>query len=49
MLLFIMIIFVAVILSNKIIVYADDELEIDAKSSLIVENNSGKIIYEDDS
>ena len=45
---FIMIIFVAVILSNKIIVYADDELEIDAKASLIIENNSGKIIYEND-
>ena len=45
---FIMIIFVAVILSNKIIVYADDELEIDAKAALVVENNSGKIIYEDE-
>lgn len=44
---FIASIFLIVLLSNNFSVYAD-ELSIDAKSALIVETNTGKVIYEKD-
>ena len=44
---FIIAIFIVIILSNSFAVYAE-ELSIDAKSALIVEVNTGKVIYEKD-
>lgn len=41
------IVFIVIIVFNNLKVYATDELSINAKASLIVEANSGKIIYED--
>ena len=37
-----------VVLTYNTKVYADDELSINAKAALIVETNTGKIIYEKD-
>ena len=34
-------------MSNNIFVYADNSLTVDAKASLVIEGNSGKVIYED--
>ena len=41
------ILFMAIIMSNSIFSYATNEISVDAKASLVVETNSGKIIYED--
>ena len=38
---------IVMFLINTCIVYADDELNINAKSALIIEKNTGKVIYED--
>lgn len=38
-----------IIISNNFTVFADDELSVDAKAALIVEKNTGKIIYEKNS
>ena len=43
---FIIICLVIIMISNMICVYAVDELSVNSKASLIVETNSGKIIYE---
>ena len=37
-----------VVLTYNTKVYADDELSVNAKAALIVETNTGKIIYEKD-
>ena len=42
-------IFITIIMSNCIFVYATNYLNIDAKASLIIEENSGKVIHEDNS
>ena len=44
----IILMFFGIILLNLFTVYADDELSIKAKAALIVEKNTGKIIYEKD-
>ena len=41
------ILFMAIIMSNSIFSYATNEISVDAKASLVVETNSGKIIHED--
>ena len=41
------ILFMAIIMSNSIFSYATNEISVDAKASLIVETNSGKIIHQD--
>lgn len=38
-----------IIISNNFTVFADDEFSVDAKAALIVEKNTGKIIYEKNS
>ena len=38
-----------IVISNNFTVFADDELSVDAKAALIVEKNTGKIIYEKNS
>ena len=43
------IIFIAFIMSNSIFVYAENDFTVDAKASLIIEENSGKVIHEDNS
>lgn len=43
----ILLIFIAIIISNSIFVYAANDFSVDAKTSLIVETNSGKIIHQD--
>ncbi len=43
----ILLIFIAIIMSNSIFVYAANDFSVDAKASLIVETNSGKIIHQD--
>ena len=43
------IIFIAFIMSNSIFVYAENDFTVDAKASLIIEENSGKIIHEENS
>ena len=40
-------IFIVMFLVNASKVYADDELKVNAKSALMIETNTGKIIYED--
>ena len=42
-------IFIAIIMTNCIFVYATNDLNVDAKASLIIEENSGKVIHEDNS
>ena len=42
-------IFITIIMSNCIFVYAANDLNVDAKASLIIEENSGKVIYDDNS
>ena len=42
-------IFILIIMSNCIFVYATNDLNIDAKASLIIEENSGKVIHEENS
>ena len=42
-------IFIAIIMNNCIFVYATNDLNVDAKASLIIEENSGKVIHEDNS
>lgn len=42
-------IFITIIMSNCIFVYATNDLNIDAKASLIIEENSGKVIHEENS
>ena len=42
-------IFIAIIMTNCIFVYATNDLNIDAKASLIIEENSEKIIHEENS
>lgn len=44
----ILVIFFTVIISNSFKVYADEDLSVNAKAALIVETNTGKIIYEKD-
>lgn len=43
------IVFIAIIISNSIFVYAENDLSVDAKASLIIEENSGKVIHEENS
>ena len=43
------IIFIAFIMSNSIFVYAENDFTVDAKASLIIEENSGKVIHEENS
>ena len=43
----ILLIFIAIIMSNSIFVYAANDFSVYAKASLIVETNSGKIIHQD--
>lgn len=38
-----------IVIINSLAVYANSELEVDAKTSLVVELNTGKVIYEKDS
>ena len=45
----IIIFFLIIIISNNFIVFADDEFSVDAKAALIIEKNTGKIIYEKNS
>ena len=40
---------IIIIISNNFTVFADDEFSVDAKAALIVEKNTGKIIYEKNS
>ena len=42
-------IFIAIIMTNCIFVYATNDLNVDAKASLIIEENSGKVIHEENS
>ena len=42
-------IFIVIIMTNCIFVYAANDLNVDAKASLIIEENSGKVIHEDNS
>lgn len=44
----ILVMFFTVIISNSFKVYADEDLSVNAKAALIVETNTGKIIYEKD-
>ena len=39
--------FIAIIMFNSIFVYAANDFSVDAKASLVVETNSGKIIHQD--
>lgn len=41
------IVFIAIIMSNSIFVYAANVFSVDSKASLVVETNSGKIIHQD--
>lgn len=43
------IIFITIIMSNCIFVYGANDFSVNAKASIIVEENSGKIIYEENS
>lgn len=43
------IVFIAIIMSNSIFVYAENDFTVDAKASLIIEENSGKVIHEENS
>ena len=43
------ILFIAIIMANSIFVYAENDLSVDAKASLIIEENSGKVIHEENS
>ena len=43
------IIFIVIIMSNCIFVYGANDFSVNAKASIIVEENSGKIIYEENS
>ena len=43
------IIFITIIMSNYIFVYGANDFSVNAKASIIVEENSGKIIYEENS
>lgn len=43
------IIFITIIMSNCIFVYGANDFSVNAKASIIVEDNSGKIIYEENS
>ena len=43
------IIFIVIIMSNYIFVYGANDFSVNAKASIIVEENSGKIIYEENS
>ena len=45
---FVIVVLLIIVLSNNAKIYAIDELSIDAKASLMVEVNSGKIIHEND-
>ena len=43
------IVFIAFIMSNSIFAYAANDLTVNAKASLIIEENSGKVIHEENS
>ena len=43
-----LVMFLIIIISNNFKVYADNEIDVNSKAALIVEVNSGKIVYEKD-
>ncbi|MBR2786150.1 MAG: D-alanyl-D-alanine carboxypeptidase [Clostridia bacterium] len=47
--LLLMVLTLVIIIAPNLKAYADDELEVDAKAAIIVERNSGKVIYEKNS